>query len=379
MIRVLNQDIIVINSEKIAKDLLERRSSIYSDRPYIATRIPYGWSFNFGFAPYSDHWRTQRRIFHQAFRAEATLAFRPVQLKKARQLILDILSTPRDYPAHIQRFSAAVIMSIVYDYDVAPDHDHLVELFERGNALVSEGLTPETASIIEAFPFLLSIPEWFPGGTFRRKATISNYCATKMIEEPFKHARKREAIGSDTSAVAFDLLRRAKDVDDPSQLQLIKDTCATAFVAGAETAASTLLCFMLAMVQYPEVQKRAHAEIDAVVGRDRLPNFDDRSNLPYIEAILMETMRLYTVAPLALPHAATADDLYEEFYIPKGDHEDHEIWISVDAGSIPCRMHSRWQTSGPCTITKIVYPDPDSFKPERFFVDGKAQRRIQVC
>ena len=55
---------------------------------------------------------------------------------------------------------------------------------------------------------------------------------------------------------------------------------------------------MLAMLQHPEVQERAHAEIDAVIGRDRLPDFDDRANLPYIEAILMETLRMYPVAPL---------------------------------------------------------------------------------
>ena len=54
---------------------------------------------------------------------------------------------------NVFRFAAAVIMSIVYDYEVAPDHDHFVELFERGNALAMEGLTPETASIVEAFPF----------------------------------------------------------------------------------------------------------------------------------------------------------------------------------------------------------------------------------
>ncbi|KAG6370811.1 hypothetical protein JVT61DRAFT_11022 [Boletus reticuloceps] len=44
-------------------------------------------------------------------------------------------------------------MSIVYDYDVAPEHDHLVELFERGNTLALESLTPEASSIIDAFPF----------------------------------------------------------------------------------------------------------------------------------------------------------------------------------------------------------------------------------
>ena len=54
---------------------------------------------------------------------------------------------------NVFRFAAAVIMSIVYDYEVAPDHDHFVELFERGNALAMEGLTPETAAIVEAFPF----------------------------------------------------------------------------------------------------------------------------------------------------------------------------------------------------------------------------------
>ena len=56
------------------------------------------------------------------------------------------------------RFAAAVIMSVVYDYEVAPDHDHLVELFERGNVLAMQSLTPEASSIIDNFPFR----EWSP-------------------------------------------------------------------------------------------------------------------------------------------------------------------------------------------------------------------------
>ena len=55
---------------------------------------------------------------------------------------------------------------------------------------------------------------------------------------------------------------------------------------------------MLSMLQHPEVQERAQAEIDAVVGTNRLPDFDDRPNLPYVEAILMEILRMYPVAPL---------------------------------------------------------------------------------
>jgi len=56
--------------------------------------------------------------------------------------------------------------------------------------------------------------------------------------------------------------------------------------------------FFLAMVLYPEVQRKAQAEIDAVVGRDRLPDFGDRPLLPYVSAILQETFRWHPVLPL---------------------------------------------------------------------------------
>jgi cytochrome P450 len=52
------------------------------------------------------------------------------------------------------------------------------------------------------------------------------------------------------------------------------------------------------MVLNPEVQKRAQAEIDRVVGSDRLPDFGDRVSMPYIEAVLRETLRFYPIAPL---------------------------------------------------------------------------------
>ena len=54
----------------------------------------------------------------------------------------------------------------------------------------------------------------------------------------------------------------------------------------------------LAMALYPEVQKKAQAEIDAAVGPDRLPDFEDRHSLSYINAIVKETMRWHLVTPL---------------------------------------------------------------------------------
>jgi cytochrome P450 len=60
------------------------------------------------------------------------------------------------------------------------------------------------------------------------------------------------------------------------------------------------MVFTLAMVLYPDVQKRAQVQIDSVIGRDRLPTFEDRTSLPYIDAVLRETFRWQPVVPLGI-------------------------------------------------------------------------------
>ena len=60
------------------------------------------------------------------------------------------------------------------------------------------------------------------------------------------------------------------------------------------------MTFILAMLHFPEVQAKAHAELDAVVGRSRLPDFNDRPNLPYIGAIVSEALRWKPVLPLSM-------------------------------------------------------------------------------
>ena len=59
-----------------------------------------------------------------------------------------------------------------------------------------------------------------------------------------------------------------------------------------------MLSLFLCMSLYPEAQKRAQAELDTVVGRDRLPTLADRPNLPYVEALVSEVMRWVPVAPM---------------------------------------------------------------------------------
>jgi len=100
---------------------------------------------------------------------------------------------------------------------------------------------------------------------------------------------------------------------------------------------SAVQSFFLAMALYPEVQKKAQIEIDAVIGKNRLPDFSDRDALPYTNAIVKEAMRWQPVTPLGMlisvsklldnfgltiilkaAHMCTADDEYGGYFIPKG-------------------------------------------------------------
>jgi cytochrome P450 len=73
----------------------------------------------------------------------------------------------------------------------------------------------------------------------------------------------------------------------------------------------------LAMLAYPETQARAHAELDAVIGRTRLPTFADYPHLPYIRAMVKELLRWRPIVPI-ITHRTTEDDWYEGTFIPKG-------------------------------------------------------------
>jgi cytochrome P450 len=65
------------------------------------------------------------------------------------------------------------------------------------------------------------------------------------------------------------------------------------------------------MVLFPDVQKRIQAELDAIVGRKRLPNFEDRASLPYLEATIKESLRFHPPTPLGIAHRLSEDDVVQ--------------------------------------------------------------------
>ncbi len=97
---------------------------------------------------------------------------------------------------------------------------------------------------------------------------------------------------------------------------------------------------------YLGVMKKSQAQIDTVVGRDRLPTFADKKNLPYIRAIVKEVLRWRPVGPLGLPRRTTQDVYYNGYFIPKGSLIITNVWAM--------------------NRDPEIFPDYDEFRPERF-------------
>ncbi|KAG6375513.1 cytochrome P450 [Boletus reticuloceps] len=351
--RIFHMDVLIINSVKVARDLLDHRSNIYSDRPRFATTEPYGIADGTILLPYGDTWRLHRRIYHQALNSEAAAKYRPMQCAKARQLIVNLAEDPRHYSAHLHTYSTSIIMSIVYGYDTAPTNDPYVEYAEQGVKAISKATDPKGAALLAMFPFLLKLPTWMPG-SFKAEAALAMYYATGFRKVLFGMALERIATGVGTPSMISDAVKKNEINGNLSEVTLaIRNTSAVAYGGRylwriyCSTLAHTsmqlrrkhLNVFVLAMVLFPEAQKRAQKEIDTVVGSDRLPNFSDRPSLPFVEAVLRETFRWYPAAPLALPRATTNEDVYEGSYIPKGPGIGHD---------------------------EQTYPEPFKFNPERF-------------
>lgn len=109
------------------------------------------------------------------------------------------------------------------------------------------------------------------------------------------------------------------------------------------------------MVLHPEVQQKAQAELDNVVGMNRLPDFNDRNNLPYLSAVCKEVHRWHPVLPLGIAHRVTQDDEYRDNFIPGGSIIVGNTWYvhccssDVEANVLPGQSF----TMRTCTVPNL--------------------------
>ncbi|KDQ52240.1 hypothetical protein JAAARDRAFT_40360 [Jaapia argillacea MUCL 33604] len=350
-VRVLQQPIIILNSASIATEMLNKKSAIYSDRPTMMMGGELaGWKNMLALTRYNTHgdrFRKYRRYIHRVLGTPASIEkYYHVEEEETLRFLRRVVRDPDDVQQHIRKSIGAVVLKISHGYNVQDSNDPFVDIADRANAQLSCSLAPG-AYLVDLFPILRHVPEWFPFANFKRTAASWANTLNDVIDLPFDFVKREMFAGTAVHSFTSDLLQEDLDFNEEN---IVKWAAASLYSGGADTSVSTIHSFFLAMVLYPEVQKKAQAEIDRVVGNDRLPTYSDRENLPYVEAIISEVLRWKPVAPLGLPHRVMKDDVHAGYHIPKDSIIIANIWQFLhDPRS---------------------YHDPEEFNPERFLPTG---------
>lgn len=292
-LNILGKKLLFVNSFNAASELFERRSVNYSDRPYSPMLHDLmGWDWSFGHMPYGEKWKVHRRMFHRQFQQSAIPTHWPVQRTEAHALLRRVLHSPQDLIKHLRHNAASFIMNLTYGIHIAPRDDRYITMAEKALAGMSEAAKPG-AFLVDLLPILKHVPEWVPGAGFQRKAREWKEAVLGMRDAPFEAAKEAMQQGIMSPCYVLNLINDL-DLDwrdtNSQDMEVLKATAGMSYVAGTESTLSALSSFVLAIVLYPEVQSRAHQELDSVIGSARLPEFQDKNALPYISAIVKEVL-----------------------------------------------------------------------------------------
>jgi len=237
----------------------------------------------------------------------------------------------------------------LYGIKIHSPEDKFVRLL-RSLARIFGDATEPGAFLVDTLPILKYVPSWFPFSGFKRQAKIWAKTVQEAREESFGATKHDVAEGVHNTSFTANILRDAGSEGIHEELEYLSGS----LLAGSvDTTSATIGTFIRAMVLHPEVQEHAQQEIESVIGHDRLPTFSDREKLPYVEAILKETLRWQPVAPMSVPYRSSEDFVYEGYFIPKDSIVTANSWhIARD---------------------ETLYPNAEAFNPERFIGPTSSQ------
>ncbi|KAI1756353.1 cytochrome protein [Xylaria castorea] len=338
---------VILHSPDLAIELLEKKSSKYSSRPRQEFADITGWTNILGMRQYGETHRLHRKVSHMLIGTHRTvMPYLPLQETEVHRFLFRVLKEPELFLNHMRTEASAIILKIVYGYTVEPNKpDPLVDLIDEAMAHFAATTVPGSWWV-DIIPALKYIPGWMPGTGWKKIGRQWRATLKDVTEKPILFAQQRLANGRSEKSFVTDFYRSKGDTISPTDDEVLKFVAMSMYAGGGDTTVNTITSFFFAMTLFPEVQRKAQEEIDQVIGTSRLPMYSDRESLPYINAIVTEAWRWHTVVPMALPHATTAEDIVNGYFIPKGSLVIPNIW---------------WFTHDPA-----VYPNPSEFNPSRY-------------
>ncbi|XP_066305363.1 cytochrome P450 2U1-like [Branchiostoma lanceolatum] len=347
-VRMGMEDVVVLNGYTAVKDALVDRSELFASRPpNCLFDAVTGSGKDIASVPWGTAIRQRRKFTTTALK---TLGVKVgsggigekirEEASYLRNRVAEYEGQPFDVAYDLNVAVANVICSMV----IGKRYDYTDETFRAlSEAVVTVAVKLAAGQIISFFPWLRFVP-----GVNRARVELleQNSKLQNVLQEELTRHHERLDRENPRDFLDFGLLELEKQEKVEGLTEnIVLHMAQNLFLAGTETASNTLRWSLLYMVLHPNVQKKVQEELDAVVG-ESLPTLSHRAQLPYVNACLLEVMRIRPLLPVALPHATTQDVKVRDYDIPKGTQ------VLVNLYSI----HK----------DPAYWPDPDRFDPERF-------------
>ena len=309
-------DYIYLSSPTAVKELMDKKSAIYSSRPPapLAGDVASAGRRQL-FMPYGPSYRVVRRIAHSLLNINASTSYQPVQDLESKQLMYDLMHDPANFYDHNRRYSASVIVTVAYGHRIPDWNAPLVKnIYKVVNNL--QLFSTPGAFLVDSFPSLQHFPQWMFGSwrTFGKKCFEHD---SPIYLKLWRDMKQEVDEGRANPCFAKDFYLSNPEKQGLDELQAAYQTGGLV-EAGSETTSAFLNAFILTMTKNPEIARRAQEEIDRVVGENRLPTFEDEKDLPYIRALIKELLRTRPPNKFGIQHYTTEDDFYHGMFIPKG-------------------------------------------------------------
>jgi cytochrome P450 len=248
-----------------------------------------------------------------------------IQEAEITVLMKDFLDTPENFYKHVRRVTASIANILIFGQRGATFEGSfwghgVYDALDRFGEALEPGANPP----VDEYPFLQYMPAYF--SAWKQRALSAGRAMDKIWNSALTAVETRRALGDVRPCIADRLLDEYAEKGNPFNrhafFMLLGEMCE----GGAETTSSSMLTMILAITKYPEVQRKARVQIDAVCGTERSPLWSDFNEMPYVNAIVKEGMRWRPVISSGLPHQNKEDDYYEGMFIPKGSTIFIPIW-----------------------------------------------------
>ncbi|KAI5664853.1 hypothetical protein M9H77_24176 [Catharanthus roseus] len=348
----------VVQNAVSAAELFKKHDVPFCDRKVPDTLTAFNFNQgSLGMNTYGGHWRVLRRLCSMEFLVnkrmnETTDLRRRIEDNMVRWIEEDSLASKAQGgtgAVQLSRFLFLMAFNLVGNLMLSRDlmdnkDPEGREFFDCMNEILELAGTPNIAD------FLPLLKKLDPLGM--KKRMVDNMSRTMKISSKFVQERldNRKAGKINEKKDFLDVMLEyqgdGKDGPDKFTEQHVNIVIMEMFFAGSETTSISIEWGFTELLRNPHAFKKVREEIDRVVGVNRMVEETDMENLPYLQAVVKETLRLHPALPMLLPRNTMEDTEYMGYLIPKGTQ------VFVNAWAIG-RDPEYWQ-------------DPLSFKPERF-------------